>query len=258
MRLRALVVGLLAAVVATGCGGPDIDIDDMGGGPKAAVRWAKPKGGDPDAVVILLHGGGWQPNESAFQGEMPLAAELRNRGYATVVVGYDEGARGFREIERVYSQAQRRYPRLPICAHGISAGGHLALMLATREPDLTCVVDLVGPTDLTTLEEQGGDEVHDLAVTAFGEAELEKWSPARYAGQINAEVLMILSETDPIIPVEQGEEFARALPGAELVVLPAGPTEVPWLHGASVTPESEARAVNEGFKFIAEATRDGD
>jgi acetyl esterase/lipase len=258
MRMRllpALALGLIVALAVVGCGGGN-DIDINPGTPKPrAVKWGKPTGGeDPKGVVILLHGGGWQPNRFAYEGEMPLAEELQERGYATVVVGYDAGERGFREIEGIYSKASKRYRGLPICVHGISAGGTYALLLAAREPRLDCVVGMVTPTDLTTLKEQGSDEVYDLAVTAFGEDELADWSPVNVADRIRAKVLLIPAQTDRFVPIAQAREFARARPATDLYVIPAGSTPVDWLHGAEVSSTGALEGVDRGFDFIEQST----
>jgi acetyl esterase/lipase len=248
-RVWALLALLLVLPALIGCGGSSDDT--LGGTP--IVKWGEPEHGPPKGVVILLHGGGWRSNRTGFEQEMPFAETLQARGYATVVIGYSPGIRGFSEIEDVYAQVQRRYAGLPICAHGISAGGHLALMLATREPDLDCVVDLVGPADLTTLADQGGAAVHQLAVNAFGEDGLARWSPIAYARRIKARVLMVMAQTDPVVPAEQGPEFAKAFPSVKLVVIPAGSVSVWWMHGATVPPGAEDAVVKRQEDFIAQA-----
>jgi acetyl esterase/lipase len=243
----------VAALAWAGCGGPpDVDV---GGdqSPLPRVAWGEPADGKPTGVVMLLHGGGWQPSRSGYQTEKAFAPSLQAQGYATVVVGYSEGAEGFHEVQRIYSQARKRYPGLPICAYGLSAGGHLALMLATREPDLTCVVDLAGPADLTSLNEQGGDEASRMAAEAFGEDELARWSPVRYADRIKAKVLMVLAEDDPVNPVEQGQELTQVLPSAELVVVPPGPAPAVWAHRGGVDPEADRTAIERQRSFIASA-----
>jgi acetyl esterase/lipase len=248
-KVWALLALLLVLPALIGCGGSSGDRLD--GTP--IVQWGEPDHGPPKGVVILLHGGGWRSSRSGFEQEMPFAETLQARGYATVVIGYSPGISGFNEIEETYAQVQRRYPGLPICAHGISAGGHLALMLATREPDLDCVVDLVGPADLTTLADQGGAAVHQLAVNAFGEDGLARWSPIAYARRIKARVLMVMAQTDPVVPAEQGPEFAKAFPSVKLVVIPAGSVSVWWMHGATVPPGAEDAVVKRQEDFIAQA-----
>lgn len=242
----------MLALASSGCGESDLNIGD-GSGPQARTTWGEPAG-EPRALVILLHGGGWQPSPEGYEQQKATGEMLQDLGYATVAVGYDEGALGFRQIEDVYAEARRRYPDLPICAAGQSAGGHLSLMLAVREPDLACVIDLVGPTDFTTLREHGGDAAYEGAATAFGKANLPKFSPARYADQIKAKVLMILAETDPLVPEEQGRELAELLPGSELVILPEGPVTAVWAHSAGVQPDALDNVVQLQLDFLEQAT----
>ena len=58
---------------------------------------------------MLLPGGGWQPNPTAYRSEMPTAAQLQQLGVATVVVGYGEGGRASGS-QQVYLQARKRIP----------------------------------------------------------------------------------------------------------------------------------------------------
>jgi acetyl esterase/lipase len=255
---RAILVAATALLIlcaVAGCGEGD---DDGDGGPGAArVSWGAPS--DPKAVVMLIHGGGWQPSDSGYEEQKANAENFQDQGYATVAIGYDEGATGFRQVVDVYREARRRYPDLPICASGISAGGNLALMLATRESDLTCVVALAAPTDLTSLAEQDpeGDEAYQAAVKAFGKDQLAKFSPVRYADRIKAKVLLILSESDPVDPVDQGQELARVLPGLQLLVLPPGPISVPFAHYGGVQPDAQEIVVQRVFEFLDEETQTG-
>jgi acetyl esterase/lipase len=251
--LAAIAVSLLWAM--SGCGGGgDGETGNPGFG-GARVSWGEPEGEDPTGVVMLLHGGAWQRSDSGYQDQKSNAKYVQEQGYATVAVGYDEGAKGFQQVVDVYKAARQRYPGLPVCATGISAGGHLALMLAVREPDLECVVTLSAPTDLTTLAEQDrhGDEAAQAAVAAFGQGQLGMFSPVRYADRIKAKVLLIEAQTDPIDPPEQGRELARALPGAELLVLPPGPVHAEWTHFGGVQQNAQNIVIQREFEFLEEA-----
>ena len=170
-----------------------------------------------------------------------------------MVVGYDEGATGFREIKQVYSKVRQRYPDLPVCVHGFSAGGNLGLMLAAREQGIDCVLALAAPTDLPALKDQGAGETYDLAVDAFGEDQLADWSPVRDAKRIDAQVLLINAQSDPVVPVAQAREFVKARPGTQLVVIPPGSAPLDWLHGAEVNPAQAQAAVQQGFVFLSES-----
>jgi pimeloyl-ACP methyl ester carboxylesterase len=259
-RGTLLALALLVVVALAGCGGPpDVEIDQHESA-GAQVSWGEPADEDPAGVVMLLHGGGWKPDPAAYALQRDVAAPgLQDDGYATVAVGYDEGAKGFRQIQDVYAQARKRYPDLPICAVGISAGGNLALMLATREPKLDCVVTFAAPTDLTTLAKQDpqADEAYQGAVEVFGKDGLERFSPVRYAKRIHARVLMIAAETDPIVPAAQSRELAQALPSSELLVLPSGPAPSDLAHSGGVEADAQEAAVERELAFLAEATQNG-
>jgi acetyl esterase/lipase len=254
---RAVLVAATALSVlcaAAGCGesGPDDLLPTTVGG--ARVSWGQPDG-TPAGLVMLLHGGGWQRSDSGYEEQKEAAKALEEEGYTTVAVGYDEGATGFSQVVQVYRTAREHYPNLPICATGLSAGGHLALMLATREPDLTCVVTLSAPTDLTTLGEQDpeGDEAYEAAVTAFGKDQLAKFSPVRYADRIRAKVLMIQAEDDPLDPPGQGQELAQALPAAQFLLLPSGPVPAVWAHGGGVQEDAQDIVIERELEFLKEA-----
>jgi dipeptidyl aminopeptidase/acylaminoacyl peptidase len=252
--LAATALLVLAALV--GCGGGDEGNSQEADVGSARVSWGEPEDGKPTALVMLIHGGGWRASESAYEEQKANAKNFQREGYATVAIDYAPGAQGFRQIEDVYGAARQRYPGLPICASGISAGGHLALMLAAREPDLTCVLTLVAPTDLTTLVAQDpeGDEAYNAAVRAFGNNGLAKFSPVRYADRIKAKVLMVVAEDDPVVPADQGRELAQALPSAQLIVLPPGPDQAQWAHFAGVQPDAQNLVIERDFDFLKEAT----
>jgi acetyl esterase/lipase len=243
-------LSLAVLIALAGCGGsddsPPLRLEKEPKLPK--VSWGEPDDPadrkEPRGLLMLLHGGGWLPNFELYRDQLVLADMFQEDDFATVAVGYGEGAEGFSQIEDVYAEAKERYPGVPICAIGQSAGGHLALMLATREPDLACVVDMAGPTNLTSLDPEEDKKGFGYAEDAFGRDAFEEFSPVLYADQIKARVLMILAENDPLIPIEQGYELEEALPGAELIVLPPGPG--PFIHsGVDLEAAGEANLAQE-------------
>jgi acetyl esterase/lipase len=250
VALAAVIVALVVLTDDT----PESDLPPREPG-EPRLDWGEPEDEDPVALVMVLHGGGWEPSDSEYRNQEPVAENLQKEGYATVRVGYDEGATGFQQIEDVYAEGQRRYPNLPICVNGISAGGHLGLMLATREPDLDCVITTAAPTDLTTLGKQGGREAYAAAVEAFGMNQLATYSPVRFADQIEAKILMVAAESDPTVPADQSREMAEALPSAELIILPPGPEPALSAHFAGVAEGAELEALERQLAFLEEATQ---
>jgi acetyl esterase/lipase len=263
------VAAVLAAAAVGGCGDShvtDVPLNGKGAGgqegsPKAV--WGKPTTGErPIAVVMLIHGGGWAGlNPEALQITEASAPVFQRQGYETVTVDYRKGAQGIYDVQRFYKQARERFgPKMPICATGPSAGGHISLMLAVWNPDLRCVIDLSGPTDLTTLASQpNGAEGNRIAEEAFGGTRLfEKFSPALHADSICARVLMVFAQNDPIVPVAQGYELAKALPDARLIVLPPG--DAPFVHAipgagphSGVDEAAKAQAAAEQAQFLSDA-----
>jgi dienelactone hydrolase len=257
----------VAGIALAGCGGQGTGPQPSGAGSGAApgliddgppqFTWGKPAGAyagaAPRGVVFLVHGGGWRPNPIAYRQQLSLAPAYQRAGFATLVLGYGPGPNGLEDLEHFYDRARRRYgKRTPVCVIGASAGGHLALMLATREPGLACVIDLGGPADLTTLPDQGAADTYQLAVSAFGADELDGWSPIRDARRIKAKVMLIFAAADQVVPEQQGEEMAKALPGSTLIILPPG--DAPFVHGRDVDLAAKQAAAQQQVQFLNAAT----
>lgn len=262
-RIAGLVMALVSvALLASGCGS---STSVTGTQPPAGARgthfprplkaeWGDPPGGKPTGVLMLIPGGGWKTFVPNYQLQVALAKSIQAGGLATVAVLYSPGVKGFRQIEGVYQEARQRYPGRPICAMGMSAGGHLALMLAAREPGLACVIDQAGPTDLATLGAQGAVATYQAAVTAFGRGGLHRWSPVHVARSIKSKVLMIYAKNDGLVPYAQGQELKQELPGAELISLPAG--SAGFVH-SQVDPGALARANQRQEAFLARVVATG-
>lgn len=206
---------------------------------------------------MLIHGGGWiGGRRAAFRAEVATAPIFQRLGYLTVTVDYRGGGAGLTDIEHYYDLIRHRYgSRLPVCAIGMSAGGNLALLLAAHRRDLRCTISLAGPTDLPALRhEPGGGIAYQLAVRAFGTANLNRYSPIRYVHSIRARVMLLYARTDPIVPVAQGIAMAKALPGATLITLPPGGTT--FVH-SRVNAAAAHRAEVAEVLFLARATSGG-
>jgi acetyl esterase/lipase len=191
----------------------------------------------------MIHGGGWAGQSAAgLQSQAVIAQIYQRLGYETLAFDYRRGAQGIRDAEMFYRLARRRVgPNLPICALGPSAGGHISLMLAVLNPDLACVIDFAGPTDLIALASQpGGAGAYRLALYAFGRGKLGAYSPVLDVKSIRARVMLVYAQNDPIVPVAQGQEMAAALPSAQLIVLPPGPVGFVHSHGGAGTTKGVA------------------
>ena len=199
---------------------------------RTLVTWTAPHG-RPAGVVLVIHGGAWRASGARTTALMAgRARTFAGWGWAAAVVDYRGFADSPGDVVRAYDVARQRFPGLPICAYGESAGGHLALMLAVRRP-LACVVDAAGPVDLPRL---GGtpqaDWVRAKALAAFGD--LRDASPTRHAAAIRAPVLAGYAAADRIVPASQGRDLKRALPRARVIEL--GPGDGPRFVHASAPP----------------------
>ncbi|HEX6698482.1 MAG TPA: hypothetical protein VF080_16855 [Solirubrobacteraceae bacterium] len=222
---------ILAAAVLTAAASAVLAVSLPARG-RTLVTWTAPHG-RPAGVVLVIHGGAWRASGPRTTALMDgRARTFAGWGFAAAVVDYRAFADSPGDVVRAYDAARERYPSLPICAYGESAGGHLALMLAVRRP-LSCVIDAAGPVDLPRL---GGtpqaDWVRAKALAAFGD--LRDASPTDHAGAIHAPVLAGYGAADRIVPASQGRSLQRALPRAHIIELGAGAG--PRFVHASVPP----------------------
>ncbi len=119
-------------------------------------------------VVLLLHGGCWQNAfDRAYLGH--LAEALRRQGWATFNIEYrrlgDPGGGWpgtFDDVQAATNfvlahAAEWKLDARHVVAVGHSAGGHLALLLAGREPRIMAVVGLAAITDLAAYQREKSD-----------------------------------------------------------------------------------------------------
>jgi acetyl esterase/lipase len=264
-----LVATAAAALVLAGCGGSSggsassttstagltpapSGTTDLGNGVKAV--WGQPANDQPPkAIVMLIHGGSWKGiDPAAFNATLAIATIFQNLGFETATVEYRQGAQGVSDVQRLYRHVRQRVgAHTPVCAVGTSAGGHLALMLAVRDPDLACVIDLAGPTNLPALRtDPGGATGYQIALGAFGSGPLTELSPALHARSIKAKLMLVYAANDPLVPVAQGHEMARADPRAKLIVLPPG--NAPFVHTGVGAPVQKT-GVDAGANSRAQA-----
>lgn len=254
MTRRKLAAAALCAVTLAGCGGrggtePGPSFSDAGGVPHAELGLPN---GPTTGVVLLIHGGGWAgPMPGLTAEQRPAARLLQDEGYATLIVDYRAGRRGLDDVLQRYDEARRRFPGLPICLHGQSAGGHLALMVAARRSDVACVISQAGPTDLEALRREArGVPSYRWAVQAFGRDRLREYSPVEFARDIRAPVLQVAARNDRYVPWRQASEMQSRLTHGRLVVLPKG--SVQFVH-SRVDARAARRAVRVEDDFLADA-----
>jgi acetyl esterase/lipase len=208
-----------------------------------------PPGGWP--AVLAIHGGGWRGGSKRDYGQM--AAELVQYGYVVAAVDYTlsspaapswpanlddlrAAVRWLRRNANVYHVDPNR-----IAVMGASAGGHLAVLLATS-PEVAvaapegstsarvqAVIDFYGPTDLAALAEGSRGAAPSLALFLGGRPKdvpdrYAAASPARHVTPDTPPMLLIHGDADRLVPLDQSRRLAAALEQAgvphHLVVVP--------------------------------------
>lgn len=196
--------------------------------------------------VALIHGGGWQGGDKGFY--TPFGQGLAARGFVAFSVNYrlTPGARWPAQGDDV--QRAVRWMRAHAATYhldparlgalGDSAGGHLSLILGTRDTRdnadtalaaqssrVQCVVDFYGPSDLTAAtpavpQTDGQKYVAHVLTDLFGGTPQEKLTLAREASPLfsvdakSAPTLIITGTEDPLVAVNQSERMADALHAA--------------------------------------------
>lgn len=238
--------------VATSGLGPDAPAYYEIGAPSGAFT-----GQTPRAIMLVIHGGGWflVGKEVLANHGRPLANRWRRAGWQTVNVDYGACAQSVADVLWFMQRVRARNPGAVICATGSSAGGHLAMLLATKRADLACAISHAGPTDLLALDGQrsfdasgalthtGPRSLANMAVAAFGPKPdpLSRYSPMQHVHRVKARVLLATGRTDPLVPRAQDAAFARAIRAArpaafvEVMSLPPGPA---WFVHTGVTADS--------------------
>jgi len=201
------------------------------GNPDATFDLYRPVGADRHAqipVLLAIHGGAWRSGDKEWGSE--VADEFCPDGYAVVAINYRLAPAHRWPAQIEDCQTALRWLRANatmvhidpdrIASIGVSAGGHLAAMLALRGPDrVRAGVDANGEGDLTVLgtEPIMADEVAILSDVLgpppFAPAILADLTPVRFARR-DAAVLIIHSRDDPNVYFAQGARLHDALVAA--------------------------------------------
>ena len=183
-------------------------------------------------AILAIHGGAWKEGTKDWGNQ--IAEEFCPYGYVVVSIDYrlSSGPNGTwpAQIEDVQkalrylraNAARLRIDPARIASLGMSAGGHLATMVALRDdpagPDgrVTTAVNLDGEHDMTMPPEQVMDDFDDIMTKVMGhaapwsEAELRDISTVTFA-RPDVSVLTIHGASDDNVYVSQGERLTAVL-----------------------------------------------
>jgi acetyl esterase/lipase len=244
MRQRALrtatgAFSLLLVLSVSGCEKPyDVKGDqsyDSSIGFDGTFDFYEPRSDSTRAnrpAILAIHGGAWRGGDKAW-GEQ-FAEELCPFGYVVFSINYRRSSRPNgkwpAQIDDVqkslrYIRANARRFRIDptrIASLGMSAGGHLATMVALRDdpagPDgrVTTAINLDGEHDMTVPPEQVMANFDDILTTVMGhpapwsDAELRDISTVTFA-RPDVSVLTVHGAGDDNVYVTQGERITAAL-----------------------------------------------
>jgi acetyl esterase/lipase len=240
-------------VMALAARSPDLTVSYGKSPSQHAALWIPPaRIGGPAPVLVLVHGGCWLSDYSAPH-VYPLAARLAKDGYAVYVPEYrrvGETGGGWPGtpadlVRAVDALAALDDPRLELSRTlliGHSAGGHLALWLAARDPALQ-------RPPLRVLGALGLAAITDLAAYARGDNSCEAVStrlmgatpeaaPERYAAAsparlpVRVPLYLLRGAEDSIVGAEQ----LAAMPRAKALTLDAA-GHFDWIHPDTIAYE---------------------
>jgi acetyl esterase/lipase len=236
----ARALWLLFALGASGCEPAAYDVErdvsyDSSIGYDGTLDFYKPKsdGGRANRPAILaIHGGAWRGGDKAW-GEQ-FATELCPDGYVVFSINYRRSTRPDGEwpaqivdvqkaLKFVRANAARfRIDPDRIASLGMSAGGHLATMVALREDPagpggrVKVAVNLDGEHDMTMPPAQVMADFDEILTEVMGhgppwsDAELRDISTVTFA-RADVSVLTVHGAGDDNVYVAQGERITAAL-----------------------------------------------
>jgi acetyl esterase/lipase len=171
-------------------------------------------GGEPRALVVVLHGGWWQARRLRTKlYTRPLSLDLAARGFAVLNAEYRRvGAGGgwpmtFDDARAIVALAREQPQATRVALLGHSAGAQLALY-AAAEGGADAVVALAAPSNL---EARPGPEVHALMGGA-PDALPERYALANPIRRLPLGIpaLLVHGTRDETVPPKRSRELATA------------------------------------------------
>jgi acetyl esterase/lipase len=209
--------------------------------------WAKAPAAQPRPLVLYIHGGAWRAGSYRLN---PHHYTLAQQGFVVASVQYRltpkwtfpaqiHDCKGALRYLRAKA-AQYNFNPARVGVWGGSAGGHLAALMGTsggvaelegevggnlaQSSAVQCVVDLFGPSDMTTMIADRGARIwmdpntgltpEEALLGGQTEERLEvakAASPVTFVDPQDPPFLIIHGEDDKIVPLRQSERLAEAL-----------------------------------------------
>ena len=183
-------------------------------------------------AVVWVHGGPASQTRPNYRADMQL---LLSHGYAVLMpnirgsTGYGRAAMESDDVEKrpdcledlaaghAWLVAQPGIDPARIGIMGQSYGGWVVLAAITLQPELwRAAIDYYGIADFVTLLEHTGPWRRDHRAREYGfpgtdDALFQKISPIHHVDRVTAPLLVLHGDRDPRVPMEESDQFSRAL-----------------------------------------------
>jgi len=261
MRETVIAAMVLAAVLYCGAGfaqnagGARIESDVVYGhedGLALTMDVYRPEGEANGAAILFMVSGGWFSRWAPPEQARPLFAPYLAKGYHVMAVRHGSSPRytipeavaDVRRAVRFVRQNAERFGVDPerLGVLGMSAGGHLALMLATTGDDgvarsrdpiekvpsrVAAAVALVPPTDLRVAVWESPESLpayRNFPALDLEMKQAEEQSPVVHVTPDDAPALVIMGGKDELVPPKHGawiaEAYEKEKTKHKLIVLP--------------------------------------
>lgn len=242
MPLRLLLLAGLTIMLPPAASGAEVNITpDVVYGHKFGLATTfdvfEPNENANGAAVLFMVSGGWYSNWAPPQQLLPMLAPLTDAGYTVFAVRHGSSPRfsipeAVEDVRRSVRFIRMESARFGIDSQrlgvfGMSAGGHLSLMLGTTGDDgnpsaqdpvekasnrVQAVVAWVAPTDLTIMTHTSPDALPayqnfpalDLAAQAA-----KKHSPLMHVTDDDAPTLLLAGARDDLVPIDHSRRIHK-------------------------------------------------
>ncbi|MCO6456625.1 MAG: alpha/beta hydrolase [Pirellulaceae bacterium] len=235
----------------------------------------RPTGEANGAAILFMVSGGWYSRWAPPEQARPLFQPYLDAGYTMLAVRHGSSPKytipeAVADVRRAVRYVRQNAERLGVDADrlgvmGMSAGGHLSLMLGTTGDDgqtggndplqrassrVAAVVALVPPTDLRVAVWEAPESLpayRNFPALNLPLKEAEQYSPLVHVTPDDAPSLVIMGAKDELVPPRHGEwideAFQKQGVARKLIVMPGAG------HGLE-GPENRATVVRETLAWF--------
>jgi acetyl esterase/lipase len=201
---------------------------------------------NPTPAVLWLHGGGWERGDKngssgaellAASGFVTASIYYRLSGDSPFPAGIEDCKCAIRYLRANAAKYEIDPARIGVA--GASAGGHLAMLVATAREDaglegqggwahassrVQATASWYGPTDFTVGEKEFEHHTGRAVIKLFRGTleqkpeEYRRASPITYVSRDDPPLLLVQGEQDEIVPFDQAVRMKRAYESQKLAV----------------------------------------